>query len=49
MWTHIDGGGSGPCGRPHRELKNLRDLREKVNFFMKRLKKMLSEILADEI
>src|SRR6218665_774896 len=20
-WTHVDGGGSSPCGRPHRKLK----------------------------
>jgi len=20
-WTHVDGGGSAPCGRPHRRLK----------------------------
>src|SRR6218665_260319 len=39
------GRGSGACGRPHRELKNVRDLCVKIEFFMKRLKKS-SEILA---
>ena len=35
MWTRE--AGSGTCGRPHRKLKNLRDLHVIIEFFMKRL------------